>query len=161
MSKHDIKATIEEIRFGPGDNVEEMILNHIQSAKKSIHIMVFWLTWKPICDAIVKSKNSGVDVKMITDRRSRNNSLEGTQLKGNNAVDYLKSKGIKDIKIYKGILFHHKMFIIDEELTLMGSQNLFEKSLKKDAEHYVAIRSKEFSDELLKRFQMYWDTKCE
>ena len=51
------------------------------------------------------------------------------------------------------MLFHHKAVLIDDDLVLLGSVNLFEKSLREDSEDLVALRS----EHIVQRFDELCD----
>ena len=50
-----MQAKINELIFGPDQNIEKFVIDNINRAKKEIKMMVFWFTWKPIADALNKA----------------------------------------------------------------------------------------------------------
>ena len=116
------------------------ILYYINSAKKSIVIMHFWLTSKVIIDKLIEiSKN--IDIKILLDKRSFERDRE--QFNKSNAIEYLYTNNI-DVKIIDTKLFHYKVILIDNNIALLGSQNLYDKSFKN---HYEDISL--FNSEIL------------
>lgn len=49
----------------PGDNLEQVILDQIKSAKTSIHLAVMELRLPLVAKALIEKKNQGVDVRII------------------------------------------------------------------------------------------------
>ena len=90
----------------------------IDSAKRSIHILVFDWRWyedqigssvQRFNSAIVRAHQRGVDVR-------------ATVYKGN-AFSALQSVRIKARKLESSYILHVKMIIIDRDIVIMGSHN--------------------------------------
>ena len=140
MEKNNVN--IEKINFGPDERILEDLLNRIVNAKKEIYLMHFWFTWKPVADALIKAKRNGVRVNILVDKRSliRMESKEKTYKYS--TLKFLKKYGINNINIYSGVLFHHKVVLIDESFVIFGSLNLYRGSILEHCENLIAIRSK-------------------
>ena len=121
-----MKVEIKELLFGPDNDIEQFVIKEIDKAKKQINMMVFWFTWKPIADALLRASNRGVKVSLLLDSRSAEIKQKDVDTKKELVVPkYLSESGFKEeeIKIYDGELLHHKVILIDAEKVLMGSCN--------------------------------------
>ena len=163
MEKFNIMhAEIKKVCFGPDDNIAEFVIQQIDQAETNIKLMVFWLTWKPIADALLRAKKRNVEINIILDSRSAEKKQKDVDLQNEVVVpNYLNQNGIqeKDIKIYEGELLHHKVILIDKKFIMMGSSNFFNASLLRHEENYMLIESQELYDIFSKRFNFLWEQK--
>ncbi len=67
----------------PGDNLEQIILNEIALAKKSIFIAVQELRLPLIAAALVEKKKEGVDVRVVLENNYNNTILSQTETSSN------------------------------------------------------------------------------
>jgi len=160
----NFSVSIEDILLGPEQDIERFIIQEIDKAEKKIHIMVFWFTWIPIANALLRAANRGVDIKIILDKRSFEDKMKDVDReKEANIPKYLIANGIDEnrIKMYNGELLHHKMIIIDKEKTLTGTCNFFNASINRHDESYMLIRSRQFSSIFLEHFKYLWKKKTQ
>tara|TARA_R100000152_G_C6781051_1_gene214816 strand:- start:4297 stop:4785 length:489 start_codon:yes stop_codon:yes gene_type:complete len=157
-------VNIEDLLLGPEQDIEHFVIQEIDKAEKKIHIMVFWFTWIPIANALLRAAHRGVDVKIILDKRSFEDKIKDVdQKRETNIPKYLIANGIdkNKIKMYNGELLHHKMIIIDKEKALTGTCNFFNASINRHDESYMLIRSRQFSSIFLKHFKYLWENKTQ
>ncbi|MEW6042277.1 MAG: phospholipase D-like domain-containing protein, partial [Elusimicrobiota bacterium] len=132
----------------------------LQKAKKTIDIAQFYITseknepMEEIISEIKSAAKRGVNIRIITD--------SGFYKKYPSNVDDLSgNKGITvnkiDLKGLTGGVMHAKYFIVDSEETFLGSQNFDWRSLKHIQEIGVRVKSKEFSEKVLKIFNIDWE----
>ena len=123
---------LQNVWYSKYIDLMEKILHYLNTAKKSIIIMHFWLTSKVIIDKLILiSKN--IDIKILLDKRSFERDRQ--QFNNSNAIEYLYSNNI-DVKIIDTKLFHYKVILIDDNISLLGSQNLYDIAFKN---HYEDI----------------------
>ena len=154
-----MKVEIKKLLFGPNDNIEKFVIEEINKAKKEINIMVFWFTWKPIADALLRALARGVNINLILDSRSTEKKIQDVDVEKELIVPkYLLENGFKreKIKIYNGELLHHKIILFDDENVLMGSCNFFNGSIKRHEEHYMLAISDELYDTFYNKFKELW-----
>lgn len=152
-----IKANINELLFGPNEDIESLILNEIDAAYKSIRIMAFWFTWKPIANRLISAMHRGVDVEVLLDRRSAEVKMKDVDEVNETLIpEYLVEHGISHnrIHIYNGELLHHKIILIDKSTVLTGTCNFFNASINRHEEHYMSITSEELSRRFNNRFDL-------
>lgn len=150
-----INAEIHKILFGPDEDIESFIISQIRSAKKSITVLAFWFTWKPVADSLIEAYQRGVKVRLVLDKRSCEVKLKDVDAVNELVVPrYLESCGIskEDILIYDGELMHHKTILIDDDIVLTGTCNFFNASINRHEEVYMLMRSKKLKDVFKRRF---------
>ena len=145
-----IEAKIHKILFGPDDNIEQFVLDQIDSAEKTITMLVFWFTWKPIADKLIEATKRGVEVRMILDKRSAEIKQKDVDVLNETLIpSYLTNC---KIHIYNGELLHHKTILIDDDIVLTGTCNFFNASINRHEENYMLIKSKKLKEQFDKRY---------
>ncbi len=135
--------------FTPNHNCQKKIIKSISLAEKEILILCYYLTAKPIAEALEKAFNKGVDVKIIADRSQRKSSAS--------LINELANKGIP-VWIDKSVtIAHNKVLIIDQKILISGSYNLTNAAEYRNAENILFIQSKE----LTKQYKCYWQERKE
>tara|TARA_Y100000114_G_scaffold88634_2_gene82093 strand:- start:406 stop:885 length:480 start_codon:yes stop_codon:yes gene_type:complete len=159
-----MQAKINELIFGPDQNIEKFVIDNIDSAKQEIKMMVFWFTWKPIADALNRASERGVKISIILDSRSAEHKKKDVCKLNEVLVPDILSDKI-ETKIYNGELLHHKIILIDKNIILTGTCNFFNGSLKRHEEHYMKITSEQLHTKFSQRFlflknnSKYWNKK--
>lgn len=128
---------LQNVWYSKYTDLMEKILHYLNSAKKSIIIMHFWLTSKVIIDKLIEISKK-IDIKILLDKRSFERDRQ--QFNNSNAIEYLYSNNI-DVNIIDTKLFHYKVILIDNYITLHGSQNLYNMAFKKHYEDIILFNS--------------------
>lgn len=125
VGEHSLQA----LPSGPdvkGDALLEVVLNSIYRAKSRIWIITpYFIPDEFILQAMKIAAHKGVDVKIITPRRS------------NHAIaDFARSSYIRnlyefgiDAVLFEGKMIHAKAMLFDDEALILGSSNLDYRSL--------------------------------
>ena len=152
-----IEAKIDEIYFGPDEDIESFILKRLNSSRETIRVMAFWFTWKPIADCLIEANNRGIKVEVLLDSRSSEiKRMDVDKVNETLIPEYLTKHGIpqEHIHIYNGELLHHKIILIDKETVLTGTCNFFNASINRHEEHYMSIISSELLEKFNDRFNL-------
>ena len=152
-----INAEIHNILFGPEDNIEGFIINQIEQAQSNISLLVFWFTWKPIADALIRANKKGIKIKMILDSRSNEIKMKDVDKTNETLIPkYILDRTDDNcsIFIYNGELLHHKTILIDDDIVLTGTCNFFNASINRHEENYMLIKSKKLKQRFEERFEM-------
>lgn len=120
-----------DVGFSPNGNSLNLVLQGINSAKKSIHVAAYSFTSKPIAEALVKASKRGVDVKVIADQKSNSGKYSATTYLANNNIP-VKLDGNYPI-------FHHKFMVIDVVNLETGSFNYSAAAAKSNAENVLLL----------------------
>jgi len=130
-----------------GKEFPKKVIPLIDSAKRSINIIVFDWRWYPddlsnpcqlFNQSIVRAKNRGVQIKVIS------NMLD--------IVKLLKDLGIEAKKLLTPNLVHVKLMIIDDDIAVIGSHNYTQNAFTMNYEVSVIIESKDMDFKELKVF---------
>lgn len=101
------------------NDIQKVILDSIQHARKSIFVAVAWFTDKELFDALCQKAQQGVFIHVILIDDEINNDTGKLhfnhliKLKGN--VTFLDTKKFKKM--------HHKFCVIDKRIVITGSYN--------------------------------------
>lgn len=97
------------------DNLSDIIVNKIYTAKKSIHIAIAWFTHKDIWEALVAQSNNGVGVYLLL-LEDRINSELNTEI-------YTKHFTFFNWVSQENKMLHHKYCVVDYFEVITGSYN--------------------------------------
>lgn len=100
------------------DNLEKVFLEAIQSANKSILLIIYSLSDPKLIQALNQQATKGVVIKVIHDTSTP--SLGFRKLSSSIAVEGIKRTG----------LMHQKILVVDREKVWMGSANMTSESLR-------------------------------
>ena len=159
-------ARLLNLTFGPGDDVAELVLYRIRSAKRSLVLLAFWLSYAPIVQAIIDAHRRGVDTLVLLDRRSGTKPLDGVAGHSSSsssssslgrAIALLREGGVSTMVTQpprgeaagthskpghgEKSIFHHKLMVIDNHVTCLGSSNFYELALATFDESYLCIEN--------------------
>jgi len=144
---------VEKCLFNSNDDVVTEIIKTITNATSSIYVMHFWFSWKPIADALINAHKNGVKINILTDQRSLVKNMDDGQTRYRSSVpEYLFENGIEKVAIYFKKLLHHKVIIVDDVI-ILGSLNLFKKSIDENVESIIFIKSEKACEFYRKEFE--------
>ena len=144
------KANNMQIYFSPQDkSISSAVLPIIENAKDYIYIPIFVITENRVVEALIKAKQRGVDVRLISD--ALNASSKYSKIK------VLRANGIPvKIENYAGKM-HSKTMIADDKYSIIGSMNFSKSGETKNDENTIVLENAEAA-KYLKRFFLYqWD----
>jgi phosphatidylserine/phosphatidylglycerophosphate/cardiolipin synthase-like enzyme len=146
--------TIEETRidtyFSPDDGVLAALLPVLESAENSIYFMAYSFTSNQLGELIRQKAEAGLTIAgVMDDEQVRSN--EGTEF------DPFRQANLK-VRI-DGIdgLMHHKVFIVDEEIVVMGSYNFSQNAEQRNDENILILYDPLIAQQYLFEFQRVYD----
>lgn len=107
----------EYLKSRPTDGPFSQLLDLLKSAKKSLDLCIYVLSFPPFADAILELFEKSIEVRIVVDGR------EDEALRSQ--VSRLSRRGVKikcNEKSYS-ILMHNKFAVIDSKIVLTGSLN--------------------------------------
>ena len=134
-----------ETCFTPPDHCGDLIVSHINKAKRSVFVQAYGFTSKKIIDAFVQAKNRGLQVEIILDRSNFHKNKHVV-------LDLLKSNQIQIYQDRISSIAHNKVMIIDSNTILTGSFNFTENADKRNAENVLLIAN----TDLAKTYYKNW-----
>ncbi|HEY8101177.1 MAG TPA: phospholipase D family protein [Burkholderiaceae bacterium] len=137
--------------FAPWDDVESLIIESIDSAKKQILVQAYLLTSKKIANALIAAHRRAVDVRVLVDAEQ---FVKGESSK----VPELTNAGIPVWLETKYQNAHNKVIVIDattaDAVVITGSFNFTWAAQHKNAENILIARS---NPTLASRYALNWE----
>ena len=135
--------------FAPEDNVIGEIIKEVSKAKKSIKFMGFSFTDEELAKKLVKQEKNGVEISGIFENLGSKN--DSSVLK-NLAKDHKIKLYVKK-PLQAQALMHHKVFIIDNKVTITGSFNFSQSASIENDENIIIINNREIAHDYSREFE--------
>jgi phosphatidylserine/phosphatidylglycerophosphate/cardiolipin synthase-like enzyme len=136
--------------FAPEDDVMGAIINEVLKAKDNIKFMGFSFTDDDLANALLKKSKEGTPVEGIFEYLGS----------GNDSSALVKmSNGNRNMKLYvkkplqAKALMHHKVFIIDDKVTITGSFNFSKNAAFENDENVLIIYSQTVASDYSQEFE--------
>lgn len=129
--------------YNKGGGVDDLIIQEINQAKKSIRLAIYGFSNDRIRDAVLDAHKRGIDTIVVTD---------DSQIASEN-IRMLKEAGVDlvdDENPYA--LMHHKFLVIDESVVWSGSANYSYYAFYKNNENLVKFTSSKIAKVYLEEF---------
>jgi len=141
------------------ENILNTIESQLKQSNKNIYIMHFWFTYKPLIDLLIEKNQKGLNVKVLVDFRTYLNKLEDKNKQFDiSAVEYMLNNGI-DCRVFKGKMMHNKVILIDEDIVITGSANLYKESLFFHNENVIILNDKNVYTKYKDEFYRLWNNE--
>lgn len=128
-----------EAHFCSDGNCEEVFLNYINSATKSVQCAFFDIDVGALTDSLGK-KSSEVSVQVVIDKQNYENQLEGEGIRLADGVQYM----------------HNKFCIIDEYFVITGSANPTFNGFELNDNNLIVISSYPLAKNYAEEFSELW-----
>ena len=138
-----IKAYFSEIK--------SILLENIQTSKKSIDIAVAWFTQRELFTAVLEALDRGVSVSIILVDDIINRSEYGL-----NFSLFIEKGGNLCFANSRKLLMHDKFVIFDHTLTITGSYNWTYSAEKRNSENIIITDDKVVVKSFLEHFLQLW-----
>lgn len=141
-----IDGTQVDTLFSPDDGVANHLAALLSSAEESIHFLAFSFTSNDLGDIVRAKAEEGLEIHGVMDEEQID-SNQGTEFDPFRQADL-------DVLI-DGIpgQMHHKVFIIDGKIVVLGSYNFSQSAETRNDENTVVIHNEEIAEQYLKEFQ--------
>jgi phosphatidylserine/phosphatidylglycerophosphate/cardiolipin synthase-like enzyme len=136
--------TVVETQLTTFDPMDQLAIEVIKGAKKSIKFMAFSFTHKEMAQAMIDRARAGVKVYGVFEQRNLTVSVY------NMLVDEPNVTVLPDGNNFN---MHHKVIIVDDSVVLTGSFNFSKNAVSSNDENYVVIsRNKGVADQFSEEF---------
>ena len=147
-------SAITQVECAFGSNCDELLIKHVNGAKKELIVAIYSFTHQNIARAYAKAATRGVKIQLKYDEDQAD--WVGMQA----SLKILRKAGIKCTPIkmsekYSGM--HHKFTIVDGQKVLTGSFNYSAAGSQRNYENLVLITSKTIAAEYQKEFDKIKD----
>ncbi len=135
--------------FAPQDDVVGAIIKEISKAKNNIKFMGFSFTHDEIANALINKEKSGVKIEGIFEYlgTTSNSSAYGKLMDGNNHIKLFIKKPAQ-----AKAMMHHKVFVLDDKITITGSFNFSKNASVDNDENVLIINSTSVATDYLEEF---------
>jgi phospholipase D len=153
LSPSWINAHFEAIRietcFTPYQKCAPLIVDQINSAKKSIYVRAFSFTAKPIIHALIEAKNRGVSVLVLMDESQAKSKYS--------AIHILRGHGIETkVERAKG-LAHNKVIVVDGMVVITGSYNFSNAAETRNSENVLFLFCPNIANDYIQDWTRAWE----
>jgi phosphatidylserine/phosphatidylglycerophosphate/cardiolipin synthase-like enzyme len=121
-----------EVHFSPRGGCAKLVVDHIASSSKYVHVQTYSFTSQPITDALVAARRRGVNVEVLADRSDNSGSSLDKLLQ-------LKKAGVSVYLDSKHPIAHNKVMIVDDKRVETGSYNYTNQAEAGNAENCLLI----------------------
>ena len=141
-----------EVGFSPEGSAQQLVINVINSAQRSIRMMAYSFTSPEVMKALLSAKKRGVDIQIVVDERGNRSksSLAAMNLVANAGI------ALRTDDRYK--IQHDKVIIVDGVTTETGSFNFTRSAARNNSENAVVIHD---DPALATTFTQHWQSRWE
>jgi phosphatidylserine/phosphatidylglycerophosphate/cardiolipin synthase-like enzyme len=140
-----IEGTRIDVLFSPDDGVLAALVPVLESARESIYFLAYSFTANQLGEIVRQKAEADVTVAgVMDDEQVRSN--QGTEFDPFRQADL-------DVRI-DGIdgLMHHKVFIVDEQIVVMGSYNFSQSAEERNDENLLIIHDPVIAEQFIFEF---------
>ena len=142
-------GTIMENYFSAHDHIANHIIEHLQTAKSSIHFLAFSFTHKGMGQAMLDRAKTGVPVQGVFEKSQVTSSGKYSQYYGFKGA----GPGVQVFLDANPRNMHHKVIVMDGELTVAGSFNFSDGADKDNDENVVIMLNRTIAQKFEDEFQ--------
>ena len=143
-----IDGTPIQVLFAAEDNVASRLVSLIESAQSSVRFMAFSFTHDEMGAAVLARAEAGVDVRGIFETRGSETEYSEMPALYCAQVD-VRQDGNPGA-------FHHKVFIVDDQVVVTGSFNFSNSADESNDENVLVIANKGIAAQYLQEFERRW-----
>lgn len=148
-----LDGTRVDTYFSPDDGVLPVLYNLLDKAEESVYFLAFSFTSNELGGVVRQKAKDGLKVRGVMDEE---------QVKSNTGTEFdpFRQAGL-DVRM-DGIAgqMHHKVFIIDEKIVVLGSYNFSRAAEERNDENILIIYNEQIAGFLVQEFErVYAQTK--
>jgi phosphatidylserine/phosphatidylglycerophosphate/cardiolipin synthase-like enzyme len=136
------------------NSIEGRLIEKINAAQGSIHIVAFEFGLTPVAEALIEAKQRGVDVRWVTDDE---NGIEADGEPDRGQFEMLQDAGIEVIADTRSALMHNKFIIFDRQTVWTGSTNLTVSGVFQQNNNTIVIHSPDLAAIYEREFDEMWN----
>lgn len=143
-----LETEIIGVYFSPNGGAASQVINWIDRANETIHVLIYSFTNDDIGDAVVRAYLRGVEIKVV---------FETKQVSQYSEYRKLRFTGIHVRNDTNSGLMHHKVAVIDGYIILTGSFNWSASAEERNNENLMVIRSENLATTFEEEIQRIWN----
>lgn len=145
-----IDGTEIQVLFSPDDGVLNALASLLTGAERSIHFLAFSFTSNELGEIVRLKAADGLTVAGIMDEE---------QIASNQGTEFDPFRQAELDVLIDGIdgQMHHKVFIVDASIVVMGSYNFSRSAEERNDENVLIIRDADIAGQFMQEFERVWD----
>jgi phosphatidylserine/phosphatidylglycerophosphate/cardiolipin synthase-like enzyme len=143
------EPAIDGVYFSPRGGCENQVINWINKANSSIHVLIYSFTLDSVGNALIEALDRHIEVKIVFEKGQIGQSSEYQRLR-NSAVDVRNDTNPS--------YMHDKIMIVDGKVVLTGSFNWSNNAENENNENLLIITSTSLATTYENEFQKIWNT---
>jgi phosphatidylserine/phosphatidylglycerophosphate/cardiolipin synthase-like enzyme len=144
--------TLIETCFAPEDGCANQLIGLIHQAQQNIRFMAFSFTHEGIGQAVIDRAESGVTVQGVFETRGSDTE--------HSEFSQMKQQKLDVWQDGNPYTLHHKVFIIDDKLVVLGSFNFSDNADSANDENMLVIHNPDMAGQFLAEFnRVYTQSK--
>lgn len=136
------------IYFSPHAGCENAVLEWVQKANQSLHILIYSFTLDSIGDALIARHKQNIDVKVV---------FEKDQISQYSDYQRLRDVGVQVRSDTNSGYMHNKLMVVDGNYVLTGSFNWSSNAENVNDENLVVLRGSQTASAYESEFSKVWD----
>jgi len=142
--------TIDETRvdtyFSPDDGVLSVLAPLLNSAEESIYFLAFSFTSNDLGEIVRAKAEAGLDIHGV---------MDDEQIRSNQGTEFDPFRQAELDVLIDGIdgLMHHKVFIIDEKIVVLGSYNFSQAAEERNDENILIVYDADIAEQFVKEYR--------
>ena len=148
-----IDGTRVQVLFAAEDEVVSQLVPLIEGAQNNIRFMAFSFTHDDLGAAVLARAEAGVDVRGIFETRASETQYS--------EMPALYCAGVPVRQDGNPGTFHHKVFVIDDQILVTGSLNFSDNADNSNDENVVVITNSDIAAQYLLEFERRWPEATE
>ena len=144
-----IDSTRVDTFFSPDDGVASQIATVLSNAEESIHFLAFSFTSNDLGDIVREKAEDGLTVRGVMDEE---------QIASNQGTEFDPFKQAEINVRIDGIegQMHHKIFLVDESIVVIGSYNFSQSAETGNDENLLIIYNPAIAQQFMMEFERVW-----
>jgi phosphatidylserine/phosphatidylglycerophosphate/cardiolipin synthase-like enzyme len=126
-----------QVYFSPKGGCTDAVVRELGRAERSVKVLAYSFTSKPIAEALVAAHRRGVRVEVVLDSDQRTDKYS--------EADFLAHAGIPTGIDAKHAIAHNKVMVIDGKTVITGSFNFTRQAEERNAENLLVIRDRDLA----------------
>jgi phosphatidylserine/phosphatidylglycerophosphate/cardiolipin synthase-like enzyme len=144
-----LDGTNLENYFSPDDGVLKQLVRVLSNAEESIYFLSYSFTSNDLGSIVREKDAAGLKVQGV---------MEEEQVNSNQGTEYDPFQQAElDVRL-DGIdgQMHHKVFIVDEKIVVLGSYNFSQSAEERNDENILIVYNEALAREFIKEFERVW-----
>lgn len=145
-----IGETEIQVYFSPDDGVLNALMPLLDGAQESIYFLAFSFTSNELGDLVRQKAEAGLTVAGVMDEE---------QISSNQGTEFDPFRQAELDVLIDGIdgQMHHKVFIVDEKIVVLGSYNFSRSAEERNDENLLIVHDADMARQFMLEFQRVWD----